>query len=116
MVSEEGEWPNSRVLAVKLPQPRDMPTENPYGINYWIYTPTVYPEFRHVGDGFYVGEWKGLKCRAILERKNGEFVCKNATIAGDIHPDQYPEMNKDEVAEKLQAIMRHHKFMPPASS
>ncbi len=77
-------WPAQYSLAVKLPQPKNRPTEEqPLGISYWIQRPTEVVECQHVGNGFYVGQHRGMKLRAIAERRGGKLICNYTVWEGE---------------------------------
>lgn len=77
------DWPAKYSLAVKLPQPKNRPIQNIAGLSYWIERPTEVVECWHAGSGFYVGQHRGMRLRAVAERRDGKLICNNACWNGE---------------------------------
>lgn len=107
-------WPETYSLCVKLPQPIDRPTDNPYGISYWIDRPTVTVECHHVGHGFYVGQHTGMKLRAIAQKRGDRLMCINTAWDGEWRRDgsRY-DVDPKKIEERIKEIRRTMTFHPP---
>lgn len=76
-------WPQEYSLAVKLPQPKNRPLQVMAGLSYWIDRPTEIVRCTHLGLGFYAGEHRGMRLRAIAERLDGKLICKYTAWDGE---------------------------------